>query len=75
MAASQEIAARRQARARSWQAMYVRAEGLTGALAAAREARRQRAVLTGPARAMAEAAGQELRRRHPEAGLPPVAAA
>ena len=55
--------------------MHAKADSVAETLAAAQETRRQWAALTEPTRRMALAADLELRRRHPEAKLPPLTAA
>jgi hypothetical protein len=73
MANDQDIAARQQKLATIWHAMHTRATSLAEELASAQETRRQWAALTEPTRRMALAADLELRRRHPDAKLAPLA--
>jgi len=70
-----EAAARHRMLTGIWQAMHAKADSVADTLAAAQETRRQWAALTEPTRRMALAADLELRRRHPEAKLPPLTAA
>jgi flagellar biosynthesis GTPase FlhF len=73
-ATSPEAVTRHRTQAKVWQAMQAKAEDLAKTLAAAQDTRRQWAALTEPTRQMALAADLELRRRHPEAKLPPLTA-
>jgi hypothetical protein len=73
--ANPDAAGRHQTLAGIWQAMHAKADNVAETLAAAQETRRQWAALTEPTRRMALAADLELRRRHPEANLPPLTVA
>ena len=68
-------AARHHELGRLWHAMHAKATSITATLADAQETRRQWAALTEPTRTMAQAADLELRRRHPDAKLKPLAPA
>lgn len=71
-AADPQTAARHRDLARIWDAMHTRATSVAGTLATAQQTRRQWAALTDSTRRMALAADLELRRRHPDAKLPPL---